>query len=129
MAHVGDVERSIRFYKLLGFEAKNRMGDAGRTTWAWLDSGEASLMLTTADAPVVPQQQAILFYLYCDDVEALRASLLAGGVADGGTYCGQPPPAGGPPVVYDVTRPFYMPNGEIRVADPDGYCLLIGQVG
>jgi len=25
--------------------------------------------------------------------------------------------------------PDYMPKGEIRVEDPDGYCLLVGQAG
>jgi hypothetical protein len=30
--------------------------------------------------------------------------------------------------VSEIGRPFYMPNGEIRITDPDGYCLLIGQL-
>ena len=30
--------------------------------------------------------------------------------------------------IFSLTRPFYMPNGEVRVHDPDGYCLLIGQL-
>jgi len=30
-------------------------------------------------------------------------------------------------VVFEVTRPHYMPEGEVRVVDPDGYGLLIGQ--
>jgi hypothetical protein len=29
--------------------------------------------------------------------------------------------------VSRITYPDYMPKGEIRVEDPDGYCLLIGQ--
>jgi len=28
-----------------------------------------------------------------------------------------------------ITFPDYMPKGEIRIDDPDGYCLLIGQAG
>jgi hypothetical protein len=28
-----------------------------------------------------------------------------------------------------VTYPFYMPAGELRVEDPDGYVLLAGQLG
>jgi hypothetical protein len=27
-----------------------------------------------------------------------------------------------------MTTPHYMPGGEIRVHDPDGYVLLIGQL-
>ena len=38
------------------------------------------------------------------------------------------PPAAGVEV-GEVKRPFYMPAGEFRVADPDGYVLLIGQLG
>jgi len=30
--------------------------------------------------------------------------------------------------VSAITHPAYMPKGEVRVDDPDGYCLLIGQV-
>jgi len=31
--------------------------------------------------------------------------------------------------VSPITYPDYMPKGEIRVDDPDGYTLLIGQAG
>jgi hypothetical protein len=31
--------------------------------------------------------------------------------------------------VSPITYPDYMPKGEIRLEDPDGYVLLIGQVG
>ncbi len=27
----------------------------------------------------------------------------------------------------EVEHPFYMPSGEFRVVDPDGYVLLVGQ--
>jgi hypothetical protein len=67
-------------------------------------------MLTRASAPVIPSQQAILFYLYSPDLIALREHLLAAGVK-----------------VSPITYPEYMPKGEIRVEDPDGYVLLIGQ--
>jgi len=26
-----------------------------------------------------------------------------------------------------ISRPFYMPKGEFRVMDPDGYCLMVAQ--
>jgi hypothetical protein len=32
-------------------------------------------------------------------------------------------------LVSTIRRPFYMPEGEMRVEDPDGYTLLVGQVG
>jgi hypothetical protein len=31
--------------------------------------------------------------------------------------------------VSTITYPDYMAKGEVRVEDPDGYCLLIGQAG
>lgn len=127
MAHVADVERSVRFYELLGFKVGNRMQEGGRTNWASVESDAASLMLAVASDPVKPEQQAILFYLYCPDVSAMRAHLLASGVSDGGKFCGGPGPNGGRSVVFEATYPDYMPKGELRVADPDGYCLLIGQ--
>jgi hypothetical protein len=53
-----------------------------------------------------------LFYLYSPELIALREHLLGNGVK-----------------VSPITYPDYMPKGEIRVEDPDGYVLLIGQSG
>lgn len=132
MAHVVDVEASIRFYELLGFSSDQRIAANGRTTWAALSAGQGMLMLTQASGPVDAGQQAVLFYLYCDDVRGLRRRLMALGVADAGVFNGAPldrTPNMGRAVVYEVATPFYMPAGEVRVHDPDGYCLLVGQRG
>lgn len=135
-AHAADVEASLRFYALLGFERQSdHRGPTGRTVWAHAKSGAAEIMLAQADGAVEPGRQGVLFYMYSDDVDALRAHLLARGVADGGAYCGQPGPgvAPGPGkpggAVFEVMRPFYMPRGQLRVHDPDGYVCLVGQVG
>jgi catechol 2,3-dioxygenase-like lactoylglutathione lyase family enzyme len=110
MAHVRNVAQSIEFYRKLGFEVGGDFVPQGRDTlsWAWLESGGANLMLALADEPVVPDQQAVLFYLYCDDVPATRFRLQEAGVVAG-------------PIEY----PFYAPRGEFRVTDPDGYVLMI----
>lgn len=111
MAHVADVQRSIDFYELLGFKvASTFKNDAGVLCWVDLRSTDARLMLTRADAPVIAAQQAVLFYLYADDLRGLREHLLGSGIA-----------------VSAITYPFYMEKGEIRVTDPDGYVLLVGQ--
>ena len=111
MAHVADVQRSADFYSQLGFRVQNTFkNDAGVLCWVDLRSGDAALMLTRADAPVIAGQQAVLFYLYAADLIGLREHLLASGVA-----------------VSAISYPFYMQKGEIRVEDPDGYVLLIGQ--
>jgi hypothetical protein len=68
-------------------------------------------MLALAGAPVDPAGQAVLFYLHVNDVAALRTRLLAEGL-----------------VVSDIGHPDYMSAGEIRMSDPDGYVLLLGQL-
>jgi catechol 2,3-dioxygenase-like lactoylglutathione lyase family enzyme len=106
MAFVADVARSVAFYQKLGFEVCNRIEDQ----WAMMESAEARVMFSRASEPVDATQQAVLFYLYTRDVKALRQGLLAKGVA-----------------VSEIKHPDYMEEGEVRVEDPDGYVLLIGQ--
>ncbi len=128
--HVANVESSLAFYALLGFAPASALKDPrGRTFWALARSGGAEIMFAGASCPVVPEQQAVLFYMYCTDVAGLRRQLLASGLHDGGTYCGAKGPNDGRRVVFEVAHPDYMPSGEIRIADPDGYCILVGQLG
>jgi catechol 2,3-dioxygenase-like lactoylglutathione lyase family enzyme len=108
--HVADVERSINFYRLLGFAVIRRWPRDGEPGAAFIESGTAKMLLAPANAPVDPAAQAALLYMYVADVTALRKKLTAVGLT-----------------VTDVTYPDYMPNGEIGVVDPDGYCVLIGQ--
>ncbi len=128
-AHVADVEQSLAFYALLGFTPSSVMRHANRTFWASAASGRGEIMFAQADGDPVPEAQAVLFYMYSEDVAALRAHLLSAGLHDGGVYCGQAGPNNGRRVVFEVAQPHYMPDGEIRVADPDGYCILVGQLG
>ncbi len=32
-------------------------------------------------------------------------------------------------MVFLICHPFYMPKGELRVQDLDGYTILVGQLG
>jgi len=77
MIFVKSVPRSIEFYKKLGFEVSNTFTppDKKEPTWAWLESGGAQLMVTLASEPVDASEQAVIFYLYCEDVVAFRATL------------------------------------------------------
>lgn len=136
MAHTFDVDRSIDFYTRLGFACASRFSDpTGVTNWADMRNGSARIMLARATAPIDADQQAVLFYMYSDDVRALRAHLLSRGCGDAGPPPGHEGATVGslltPPtsVVFDVVPRFYMPRGELRVHDPDGYCLLIGELG
>lgn len=113
LANVADVERSVDFYKLLGMEVRGSLKNpSGQLQWVHLACGQAELMLSRASKPVVAAQQAVLFYLYSPDLIVLRNHLLKRGIK-----------------ASSITYPEYMPKGEIRVDDPDGYCLLIGQAG
>lgn len=111
MVHVVDVLRSVRFYEQLGLVVGGTLKkDSGGLQWAYLRSNRAEIMFVQADAPVSRTEQGVLFYLYADDLRKLREDLLARGVA-----------------ASEITYPFYMQKGEMRVEDPDGYSLLIGQ--
>lgn len=132
MVFVADVERSLAFWAELGFERGNVLpAPGGGLRWALARSERAEVMFARASGPVDPAVQAVLFYLYVGDVAALRAALLARGLQDGGPFTGAPPVPGGPApggVVFEIAYPPYMPRGEVRVTDPDGYTLLIGQL-
>ena len=79
--------------------------------WAWLESENANLMVGLASGPVDASQQAILFYLYYDDIRQTRSALV-----ELRYTCGE------------IKYPFYMPGGEFRLEDPDGYVLMLAQV-
>jgi len=117
MIHVEDVERSATFYRLLGFEVGNFVPPSGPMHWAWLYAPKAAdwkrgpnLMVTRSERAIDRDAQEVLFYLYANDLQAVRTLLLANGVAAG-----------------EITHPEYLPEGEFRVEDPDGYTLMIAQ--
>ncbi len=110
-AHVDDIGRSVEFYRRLGFEVANaHPNGSAQPVWVWLQAGGANLMLAKASEPVVPSQQAIFFYLYVEDVAAFRERIVSSGIVAG-----------------PLEHPFYLPKGEFRVHDPDGYGVTIAQ--
>jgi catechol 2,3-dioxygenase-like lactoylglutathione lyase family enzyme len=109
--HVRDVERSIAFYRLLGFEPDDIYAPEDRPVWASLGAEGARLMVAEATAPIRPHEQAVLFYLYARDLRALRDHLVAHDTAPGQIVDGAP-----------------GPRQEMCVTDPDGYCLMVAQI-
>ena len=109
--HVADVERSVAFYRLLGFEVQDTYEPAGRLSWASLRSVEAALMLARREEPVDAAAQAVLFYLYTRDLAGLRDHLVAQGALVGEILDGTP-----------------GPRAEMRITDPDGYCLMVALI-
>lgn len=110
MLYVASVPRSIAFYRILGFVEMNAHTPEGAAEprWAWLRSGDAQLMLARATAPFDAEKPAVLFYAYCDDVDAFRMRVVEAGIDAGG-----------------IARPFYAPRGEFRIVDPDGHVVMV----
>ena len=116
MIRVTDVERSAAFYRLLGFEIGSRVPHVGPPHWAWLYQPKAAdwkrganLMLVRGECPVKAVEE-VLFYLYAADLVALRQQLIVAGVKVG-----------------EIEYPEYLPKGEFRTQDSDGYTLMIAQ--
>lgn len=135
MVHVENVDATAAFYALLGFECESRyFDDHGITNFVGMVSGRAKLFFARSSGPIIPSQQAVLFYMYSASVSALRTHLLAHGLEDGGVPPGlrKRGEEGHMPernAVYSICHPFYMPQGELRVQDLDGYVILVGQLG
>lgn len=119
MIHVEDIERSIGFYRLLGFEVGNYVPrePGAAKHWAWLYAPKApnwkrgpNLMVVASECAINADAQEALFYLYAADLPTLRRQLLAAGVD-----------------ASEISYPDYLPDGEMRVPDPDGYTLMIAQ--
>lgn len=110
MTSVANVPRSIAFYGHLGFSVANSVTpeDEDEPSWAWLSSGDTHLMVTRACDPILPEQQRILFYLYVPNVNDAHTALIADGLQPG-----------------SIETPFYAPQGEFQLVDPDGYVLMI----
>jgi catechol 2,3-dioxygenase-like lactoylglutathione lyase family enzyme len=108
---VVDLERSIAFYQLLGFVVSDTYVHDGTLDFAALESGSARTMLVRAAGPVDPRAQRVRFYLYADDLDALRSHLGENGVTAGPIVDGTP-----------------GPKREMTVSDPDGYCLMIAEI-
>jgi len=110
IARVADVEASIAFYGVLGFGVTGEHRHHERRVWASLRSGAAELMVEEAEDAVDVAAQGVLFYLYTDDLAGLREHLRAHGVTSSAIADGRP-----------------GPEREMRVDDPDGYCLMIAE--
>jgi len=110
-AHVADVDRSVAFYERLGFEMRDEFVPEDRRVWAFLERGDARLMVAEAEEAIEPRAQAVLFYLYTRDLDGLRARLVSEGV-----------PAG------EITTGNLGPDRQMDVVDPDGYVLMLAEI-
>ncbi len=107
---VADVEASIGFYARLGFAVAAEYRPEGPRTWARLRCGAAELMVAQAEDPPDPGAQRFLLALRTPDLDGLREHLRAHGHHPSGIADGSP-----------------GPRRELRIDDPDGYCLMIAE--
>jgi catechol 2,3-dioxygenase-like lactoylglutathione lyase family enzyme len=122
MIRVADVMNSAKFYRYLGFEIGNAVPrERPPFHWAWLYQPKtpnwktgANLMLVSGEVAGTVESRAktMLFYLYARDLKSLREELLAEGLG-----------------ASEISYPEYLPEGEFRLQDPDGYTLMIAQSG
>jgi len=111
LTHVADVDRSVAFYERLGFEMRHEYAPEDRRLWAFLERGDARLMVAEGDEAVDPGAQAVLFFLYTRDLDGLRARLVSDGVPAGAITTGNP-----------------GPDRQMEVVDPDGYALMVAEI-
>jgi catechol 2,3-dioxygenase-like lactoylglutathione lyase family enzyme len=109
VTYVRDIDSARAFYELLGFR-EQLSGRAETSAWSALNQGDLSVLLAFTRPPLEIAPLPLSFYFYCADLDAIVAGLGAAGVEV--TRTGHPP---------------HAPGGEVKVLDPDGNTVLIGQ--
>jgi catechol 2,3-dioxygenase-like lactoylglutathione lyase family enzyme len=109
VAYVRDIGSSRGFYELLGFRELSS-GRADQAAWLALHNKGHHVLLATTEPPLPVPALPLLLYFWYDDLSMVTAALAAAGVEV--AHMGHPPHALG---------------GEVKVIDPDGNTLLLGQ--
>jgi predicted enzyme related to lactoylglutathione lyase len=109
VTYVRDIDASRAFYELLGF-GEHTSGRAATAAWTVMQQGEALVLLGSTTPPLAIPRLPLLFYFFYADLDAVVSALDAAGVQM--TRTGHPPHALG---------------GEVKVLDPDGNTVLLGQ--
>lgn len=109
VTYVKDVDTSRAFYELLGFH-EHSSGKAEMSAWSVMRYEQVSVLLAMTGAALGMPPLPMLFYLFYEDLGAVVGALDRAGVPV--TRTGHPPHALG---------------GEVKVLDPDGNTILLGQ--
>lgn len=111
LLHAAEIESSIKFYELLGFEVidTDRCVPIG---WARIHCEGGAIMFLRAEEPMDSSPKGVMLYMYTSDLPVLREQLLAAGTK-----------------APEISYPGYMPSGELYLRDPDGYPVLIAHWG
>jgi len=104
---VDDIEKSVAFYcDNLAFVVHNNYEPDGELCWCSLVRGGAWLMLQKAcdeDGPTANRVQGMVFYILCDDADAMYAELSASGIK------------------LDPPKVAFYGMNQLFLNDPDGY--------
>ena len=109
VAYVRDIGASRAFYELLGFR-EHSSGKADTSAWLALHQGGHYVLLASTRPPLDVPRLPLLFYFWLDDLDAVVGALGAARVEV--VHTGHPPHALG---------------GEVKLLDPDGNTILLGQ--
>jgi catechol 2,3-dioxygenase-like lactoylglutathione lyase family enzyme len=107
--YVADIAASRQFYGLLGFR-ETRAGEGPVSAWSYLSRDDFCILLVSTTPTLGVRDLPLLFYFYVDDVDAMAADFEAAGQSV--EHEGYPPHALG---------------GEVKLVDPDGNTILLGQ--
>jgi catechol 2,3-dioxygenase-like lactoylglutathione lyase family enzyme len=109
VTYVRDIDSARAFYELLGFREQSA-GRAETSAWSALHQGDLSVLLAYTRPPLEIAPLPLMFYFFCADLDAVVAGLGTAGVE-----------------VVRTGHPPHAPGGEVKVLDPDGNTILIGQ--
>lgn len=109
VTYVKDIGPSRAFYELLGLREASS-GKEGTSAWSVMRYGEVSVLLAMTELAPPLAPLPMLCYFFYEDLAAVTGALEQAGVPV--TRTGHPPHALG---------------GEVRVLDPDGNTVLLGQ--
>ena len=109
VTYVRDIGASRAFYELLGF-GEHSSGRADTSAWLALHRDGHYVLLASTRPPLDIPRLPLLFYFWVDDLDAVLGALDAARVEV--THTGHPPHALG---------------GEVKLLDPDGNTILLGQ--
>jgi hypothetical protein len=110
VVYTTDLAVSVPFYGLLGF-AEQASGQDDEWRWAYLKCGETGILLGAGGSVWNADPGPVLLYLRVADAEAAQRALIEAGHT-----------------VEHLGYPDHAPGGELRVLDPDGHGLMLGQV-
>jgi predicted enzyme related to lactoylglutathione lyase len=109
VTYVKDIGASRAFYGLLGL-GEHSSGKAGDSAWSVMQHQGVSVLLASTGPAVDIAALPLLFYFFYDDIEAVAGVLEQAGV----------------PVIRTGHPPHAL-GGEVKVLDPDGNTVLLGQ--